>query len=208
MFKKSFQLFFVVPLNNLYSSIKEYLKFLILFFKENLLLNFEPKKDDEDLKISSKIFQIIVIIIIANLSVEEITKNKESNLLTEIGQEILIAFVYWFFYIVIYYFGVIFNKILKTDILATFSVKMWNFYALLLIVISLLTNNLSSEPNTDLLLNLWLFISIHLLLYFIKLTKRGLFIKKYLLYIFLLSILLMLEITFFSAFCNSPFIKK
>jgi hypothetical protein len=136
MFKKSFQLFFVVPLNNLYSSIKEYIKFLILFFKENLLLNFEPKKDDEDLKISSKIFQIIVIIIIANLSIEEITKNKESNLLTEIGQEILIAFVYWFFYIVIYYFGVIFNKILKTDILATFSVKMWNFNAQLLILIS------------------------------------------------------------------------
>ena len=208
MFQKSIKLFFIEPLTNFYISIKTYLIFLFHFLKENIILNFEPKNEEEDLKISAKIFQIIVIIIIINLSVKEIFDKKDSNLLTEIGQEIAIGFFYWLSYLMIYYFGILFNKIYKSELFTTFSVKMWNFYALVLVLISMLTDNLSSDPNAYLIIYLWLFIIVHLLFYYFKLIKRGLLLKKQFIFIFILSILLISEIFLFSIVCNLPFLKK
>ena len=208
MFKKSIKLFFIEPLTNIFISIKGYLIFLFHFLKENIILNFEPKNDEEDLKISAKIFQIIVLIIIVNLSIKEIFDEKDSNLITEIGQEIAIGFFYWLSYLMIYYFGIVFNKIYKSEFYTTFSVKMWNFYALVLVLISMLTDNLSGEPSINLILALWLFITVHLLLYYIKLIKRGLLLKKQFLFIFILSLILIFEILLFSVVCNLPFLKK
>jgi hypothetical protein len=208
MFKKSIKLFFIEPLTNIFISIKGYLVFLFHFLKENITLNFEPKNVEEDLKISAKIFQIIVLIIIINLSIKEIFDEKDSNLLTEIGQEIAIGFFYWLSFLIIYYFGIVFNKIYKSELFTTFSVKMWNFYALVLVLISMLTDNLSSDPNVYLIIYLWLFIIVHLLLYYFKLIKRGLLLKKQFVFIFILSILLISEIFLFSIVCNLPFLKK
>lgn len=208
MFKKSIKFFFIEPLTNFIISIKAYLIFLFHFLKENITLNFEPKNDEEDLKISTKIFQIIVLIIIINLSFKEIFNAKDSNLITELSQEIIIAFVYWLFYLIIYYFGIVFNKIYKSELFTTFSVKMWNFYALVLVLVSMLTDNLSSDPNTFLIIYLWLFIIVHLLFYYFKLIKRGLLFKKQFFFIFILSIILIFEIFIFSIVCNIPFLKN
>lgn len=148
------------------------------------------------------------MIIIVNLSIKEIFDEKDSNLITEIGQEIAIGFFYWLSYLMIYYFGIVFNKIYKSEFYTTFSVKMWNFYALVLVLISMITDNLSGEPSINLILALWLFITVHLLLYYIKLIKRGLLLKKQFLFIFILSLILIFEILLFSVVCNLPFLKK
>lgn len=208
MFKKSIKLFFIEPLTNIFISIKGYIVFIFHFLKENITLNFEPKNDEEDLKISTKIFQIIVLIIIVNLSIKEIFDEKDSNLITEVGQEISIGFFYWLSFLIIYYFGIVFNKIYKSELFTTFSVKMWNFYALVLVLISMLTDNLSSDPNPYLIIYLWLFIIVHLLFYYFKLIKRGLLLKKQFIFIFILSIILISEIFLFAVVCNLPFLKK
>lgn len=208
MFKKSIKLFFIEPLTNIFISIKGYIVFIFHFLKENITLNFEPKNDEEDLKISTKIFQIIVLIIIVNLSIKEIFDEKDSNLITEVGQEISIGFFYWLSFLIIYYFGIVFNKIYKSELFTTFSVKMWNFYALVLVLISMLTDNLSSDPNPYLIIYIWLFIIVHLLFYYFKLIKSGLLLKKQFIFIFILSIILISEIFLFAVVCNLPFLKK
>jgi len=207
MLKKSFQLFFIDPIAKIYEVIKENILFVLKFFKEMLLLKFEPINDADTLAESFKIFRIIIVIIILNISYKEISDQKDSNFLIEMFTELLISIVYFVFFILTFYIGLVFDKIYKSITLLSFSIKLWNLYALILICLLELFDGLSGkiEKISNVNVFLWLFIIIHLLVFYFKLIKTNIFRKNHIIYILIISIILLSEIFLFSVFSNLSF---
>ena len=209
MLKKSFQLFFIDPIAKIYEVLKRNILFVLNFFKEMLLLKFEPKNDEDTLAESFKIFRIIIAIIIFNISFKEIINKNDSNFLHELSTDLLISLVYLLFFMLTFYIGLVFDKIYKSITLKSFSTKLWNFYALILIVLLELFGGLSGkiEKSVEITVYFWLFIIIHLLLFYFNLIKTNIFRKNHIIYLLIISIILLFEIFYFSVFCNLPFIK-
>lgn len=209
MLKKSFQLFFIDPIAKIYEVLKRNILFVLNFFKEMLLLKFEPKNDEDTLAESFKIFRIIIAIIIFNISFKEIINKNDSNFLHELITDLLISLVYLLFFMLTFYTGLVFDKIYKSITLKSFSTKLWNFYALILIVLLELFGGLSGkiEKSVEITVYFWLFIIIHLLLFYFNLIKTNIFRKNHIIYLLIISIILLFEIFYFSVFCNLPFIK-
>lgn len=174
-----------------------------------LLLKFEPKNDEDTLAESFKIFRIIIAIIIFNISFKEIINKNDSNFLHELITDLLISLVYLLFFMLTFYTGLVFDKIYKSITLKSFSTKLWNFYALILIVLLELFGGLSGkiEKSVEITVYFWLFIIIHLLLFYFNLIKTNIFRKNHIIYLLIISIILLFEIFYFSVFCNLPFIK-
>ena len=209
MLKKSFQLFFIDPISKIYEVLKLNILFVLNFFKEMLLLKFELKNDEDTLAESFKIFRIIIAIIIFNISFKEIINKNDSNFLHELITDLLISLVYLLFFMLTFYTGLVFDKIYKSITLKSFSTKLWNFYALILIVLLELFGGLSGkiEKSVEITVYFWLFIIIHLLLFYFNLIKTNIFRKNHIIYLLIISIILLFEIFYFSVFCNLPFIK-
>ena len=209
MLKKSFQLFFIDHIEKIYEVLKRNILFVLNFFKEMLLLKFEPKNDEDTLAESFKIFRIIIAIIIFNISFKEIINKNDSNFLHELITDLLISLVYLLFFMLTFYTGLVFDKIYKSITLKSFSTKLWNFYALILIVLLELFGGLSGkiEKSVEITVYFWLFIIIHLLLFYFNLIKTNIFRKNHIIYLLIFSIILLFEIFYFSVFCNLPFIK-
>ena len=209
MLKKSFQLFFIDPIAKIYEVLKRNILFVLNFFKEMLLLKFEPKNDEDTLAESFKIFRIIIAIIIFNISWKEISEKKDSNFLLELSTDLLISLVYFVFLMLTFYIGLVFDKIYKSKTLTSFSTKLWNFYALILIILLALFNGLSGEieKSMEITVYFWLFIITHLLLFYFNLIKTNIFRRNHIIYLLIISIILLLEIIYFSFFCNLPLIK-
>ena len=209
MLKKSFQLFFIDPIAKIYEVLKRNILFVLNFFKEMLLLKFEPKNDEDTLAESFKIFRIIIAIIIFNISFKEIINKNDSNFLHELSTDLLISLVYLLFFMLTFYIGLVFDKIYKSITLKSFSTKLWNFYALILIVLLELFDGLSGkiENSSEITVYFWLFIITHLLLFYFNLIKTNIFRKNHIIYLLIISIILLFEISLFSFFSNLPFIK-
>ncbi len=97
MLKKSFWLFFIAPILKIFGVLKNYILFVFKLFKELLLLKVEPKNDGDTLAESLKIFRIIVVIIIFNISYKEIYNGIDSNFLSELFTESVMALIYFLY---------------------------------------------------------------------------------------------------------------
>lgn len=209
MLNKSFHLFYIEPITKAYAVLKENILFSFKLFKDILLLKFEAQSDGDILAESFKVFRIIVVIIIFNIACKEIYEAKDSNALLELGTELFIAITYFVFFILSFYVGLLFDKIYKSKTLASFSVKLWNFYVLILITLLAIFDALSGniEKTSLYIFCCWLFILIHVFLFFFKLIKANIFIKIQIIYIFIITLILLFEIFLFAVFCNLPLIK-
>ena len=145
MLKKSFWLFFIAPILKIFAVLKNYILFVFKLFKELLLLKVEPKNDADTLAESLKIFRIIVAIIIFNFSYKEIYNGIDSNFLSELFTELLMALNYFVFFILAFYIGLVSDKIYKSTTLSSLSAKLWIRYALLLIVLLAFFDGLSGN---------------------------------------------------------------
>ena len=145
MLKKSFWLFFIAPILKIFAVLKNYILFVFKLFKELLLLKVEPKNDADTLAESLKIFRIIVAIIIFNFSYKEIYNGIDSNFLSELFTELLMALNYFVFFILAFYIGLVSDKIYKSTTLSSLSAKLWSRYALLLIVLLAFFDGLSGN---------------------------------------------------------------
>ena len=105
MLKKSFWLFFIAPILKILAVLKNYILFVFKLFKELLLLKVEPTNDADTLAESLKIFRIIVAIIIFNISYKEIYNGIDSNFLSELFTELLMALIYFAFLYLLFILG-------------------------------------------------------------------------------------------------------
>ena len=207
MLKKSFQLFFIDPISKIYEVLKRNILFVLNFFKEMLLLKFEPKNDEDTLAESFKIFRIIIAIIIFNISFKEIINKNDSNFLHELSTDLLISLVYLLFFMLTFYIGLVFDKIYKSKTLTSFSTKLWNLYALIFIVLLELFElfgGLSGKTAKLVAITeyFWLFIITYVLVFYFNLIKTKIFRKNHIIYILIISVILLFEITFFSYVCH------
>ena len=172
-----------------------------------LLLKFEPKNDEDTLAESFKIFRIIIAIIIFNISYNEIKDEKASNFLFDLLVELLIAIAYFAFFMLTFYIGLVFDKIYKSKTLTSFSTKLWNLYALIFIVLLELFElfgGLSGKTAKLVAITeyFWLFIITYVLVFYFNLIKTKIFRKNHIIYILIISVILLFEITFFSYVCH------
>ena len=202
MLKKSFWLFFIAPILKIFAVLKNYILFVFKLFKELLLLKVEPKNDADTLAESLKIFRIIVAIIIFNISYKEIYNGIDSNFLSELFAELLMALIYFVFFILAFYIGLVSDKIYKSTILSSLSAKLWSRCALLFIVLLAFFDGLSGniEKRSGVFLSLLNFIIIYLLVFYFYLIKTKIFRKSHIIYILIISVILECGIFFLMAF--------
>ena len=202
MLKKSFWLFFIAPILKIFAVLKNYILFVFKLFKELLLLKVEPKNDADTLAESLKIFRIIVAIIIFNISYKEIYNGIDSNFLSELFAELLMALIYFVFFILAFYIGLVSDKIYKSTILSSLSAKLWSRCALLFIVLLAFFDGLSGniEKRSGVFLSLLNFIIIYLLVFYFYLIKTKIFRKSHIIYILIISVILGCGILFLATF--------
>lgn len=202
MLKKSFWLFFIAPILKIFGVLKNYILFVFKLFKELLLLKVEPKNDADTLAESLKIFRIIVAIIIFNFSYKEIYNGIDSNFLSELFAELLMALNYFIFFIIAFYIGLVSDKIYKSTTLSSLSAKLWSRYALLFIVLLAFFDGLSGnvEKRINVFLSLLFFSIIYLLVFYFYLIKTKIFRKSHIIYILIISVILECGIFFLMAF--------
>ena len=207
MLKKSFWLFFIAPILKIFAVLKNYILFVFKLFKELLLLKVEPKNDADTLAESLKIFRIIVAIIIFNISYKEIYNGIDSNFLSELFAELLMALIYFVFFILAFYIGLVSDKIYKSTILSSLSAKLWSRCALLFIVLLAFFDGLSGniEKRSGVFLSLLNFIIIYLLVFYFYLIKTKIFRKSHIIYILIIYVILecgIINLTIFQDFLN------
>ena len=202
MLKKSFWLFFIAPILKIFAVLKNYILFVFKLFKELLLLKVEPKNDADTLAESLKIFRIIVAIIIFNISYKEIYNGIDSNFLSELFTELLMALVYFVFFILAFYIGLVSDKIYKSTTLSSLSAKLWSRCALLLIVLLAFFDGLSGniEKSSKVSTSLLFFVIIYLLVFYFYLIKTKIFRKSHIIYILIISVILECGILFLYVF--------
>lgn len=207
MLRISFNKFFLEPLQSIISVIGDYSKFLFRQLKEGLLLkNFVIHNKEQLLNDGVKFFRFFLFVVLANIALNSVVHNSESNFIKDIVFEILITIVYFLIFIITYYYSVFLGKILKMEGLESYSLKLWNFYALILFLLLQVSGSLNTKIDAsvisvrgvDITLNSVLLIAVHLIIvYLIKKHKKE-FVKKHLLFLFLFYPLLAVSSVLFA----------
>ena len=117
MISKSFSLFFLDPLKELFQGFLSQLKFTFKFLVDNALLReISNKSSDDVLQETFKILKIIIFIIIANIAFNEIFRNFDSDLWREFQSEGSYLAFFYISFLAFYYISRGYERITKTSI--------------------------------------------------------------------------------------------
>jgi len=116
MISKSFSLFFLDPLKDLFQGFLSQLKFTYKFLVDTALLRDISNKTSEDvLQETFKILKIIIFIIIANIAFNEIFRDFDSNLWREFQSEGSYLAFFYISFLAFYYISRGYEKITNTS---------------------------------------------------------------------------------------------
>ena len=154
MLVKTCNLFFINPIKDVWSSIKNYIRFLIGFMMDVLLcrgvLNVT---EDQLLEEAFKIFKFLIFCILANLAINEAFYDLNSDLLHEIKSESAYLAFFIVSFILCYYFGWGYGKITNNTVPKVMAVRVWLMIALITTILLQLTGILnpghSSKSEID-----------------------------------------------------------
>lgn len=126
MLKQSFNLFFKKPLSDLQKLIFHYLIFLSNLFTDFLFLrNLSGISDDDLLKQTFKIFKLLILVIILNISIHEAVYEKNSDIFREICSETVYLFFFYCSFLLNYYLGRFYTKITSNSIHEVLISRVW-----------------------------------------------------------------------------------
>ena len=114
-------------------------------------------------------------------------------------------------FIIVYFFGELFNKIFRTNFLDTLVTRLYNFYVLIMLAFLQFSDTINPllkvkvkeallTSNTGIV---WMMILVHLIFVFVKLFKAGMFTKRHALFILIFAALFLLILICFSMLTDS-----
>lgn len=113
----SFRLFFLDPLIEIYQGLLSYLKFIFKFIIDTVFLkNISGKKPDDLLEETFKIFKTIIFLIIANIAINEIYNDIDSDLWHEFKSEGAYLAFFYISFLGIYYTCRLYEKLTSNNI--------------------------------------------------------------------------------------------
>ena len=212
MLKSAFLHFFIDPLSEIYGSIKKSIIFIFHILYNGLLFkNFENRTDEEDLEESSRVFHFLIFVLIGNIAYNEIFRGHDSNLWHEIKSQSLFTLGYFVLFIIVYFFGELFNKIFRSNFLDTLVTRLYNFYVLIMLAVlqfsdtinPALKENVKNQVISENAALVWMLLIPHLLFVFVKLFKAGIFTKRHAFFILFFGSLFLIILVLFSDLIDS-----
>jgi hypothetical protein len=212
MLKSAFIHFFINPLSDIYGSIKKSIIFIFHILYNGLLFkNFEDRTDEENLEESSRVFHFLVFALIANIAFNEVFRKQDSNLWHDIKSESLFTLGYFMLFIVVYFFGELFNKIFRINFFDTLVTRLYNFYVLIMLAFlqfsDAINPALKANVKESLIVSnasiVWYLFAVHLFFVFIKLFKAGIFTKRHAFFIMFLLVLFLVVLVLFAQLTDS-----
>ncbi len=212
MLKNAFQHFFINPLVDIYESLKKTIIFIFyVVYNGFTLRNFKDRSNEENLEESSRVFHFLIFALIANIAFNEIFRGHDSNLWHEIKSESLFTLGYFMLFIVVYFFGELFNKIFRINFLDTLVTRLYNFYVLIMLAFLQFSDTINPilkvkvkeallTSNTAIV---WMMSVVHLIFVFVKLFKAGMFTKRHALFILIFALLFFIILIYFSVLTDS-----
>jgi len=207
MFKSAFSHFFISPLSDIYASVKKTLFFIFQLLYTGLTLrDFKDRSNEENLDESSRVFHFLIFVLIGNIAYNEIFRGHDSNLWHDIKSQSLFTLGYFMLFIIVYFFGELFNKIFRSNFLDTLVTRLYNFYVLIMLAVLQFSDTINPvlklKVKDSLLAEnavlVWMLMIPHLLFVFIKLFKAGIFTKRHAFFIIILTALFFIILILFS----------
>ena len=126
MLIKTCKLFFIDPLRGVWSSIKEYTRFLRVFLFDTLLCRDVLHVTEDQLLIEAfKLFKFLIFCILANLAINEAFFDLNSDLMNEITSESAYLVFFVLRFVLCYYLGWIYEKLTGSSAHKVVAVRLW-----------------------------------------------------------------------------------
>lgn len=206
MLKSAFLHFFINPLSDIFKSAKKTIFFICnILYTGFLIKDFEDRTDEENLEESSRIFHFLIFVLVANIAYNEVFRGHNSNIWHEIRSESLFTIGYFILFIIVYFFGELFNKILSSNFLDTLVTRLYNFYVLTMLAFlqfsdtinPVLKANVKESLIVSNTLLVWFLIFIHSIFVFMKLYKARIFTKRHAIFlVFFVALFLVVLVSF------------
>jgi hypothetical protein len=146
MISKSFRLFFLDPLKELYQGCLSYINFTFRFILDAFLLrNISDKTPDDLLLETFKIFKIIIFFIVSNIAFNELFRNIDSDLWHEVKSEGSYLAFFYISFLAFYYIGRLYEKITSNGVHKVIVLR----YLLIIILATILFFQIEGLMNPD-----------------------------------------------------------
>jgi hypothetical protein len=126
MLIKSFKIFFVNPVVEIWESLKSYTVFLYKFISNTVLLQGDLNVSEEDLLMNAfRIFRGLMFIILFNFSINEVFSNIDSDLSHELKSELGYLLFFYIEFILLYFLSSFYTYITKNKIHKSIILQNW-----------------------------------------------------------------------------------
>lgn len=126
MFIAAVKLFMINPLLELWHGIKSNFFFLVQYLQSAVMcLNISSVTKEECLQDVFKVFKLLIFCVLTNVAINEAFFDINSDIVNDLGKEALYFLFFYFTFIIVYYIGFVYGKIVKSDIPKVFLVQNW-----------------------------------------------------------------------------------
>ena len=150
MLKRSFQLFLIEPLSDLWKGLASYLIFIYQYAIDFILIrNISDVSSENILQQAFKFFKIQIFIIVVNISINEIFLDKDSNLIHEFNSEIAYLSFFYISFLVYYYISALYIRFTSNIIHRVLVIRTWLMLIFILTIIFQLTGALNPDKLSE-----------------------------------------------------------